>query len=619
MRKLILIILLACFQAAYSQLIVQPIAKKGSSQKARVASTASDINPATLPFWDDFSITNDSPDSIRIWGSDTTLQWNYDLSKDVFVNATLAINPPSYKVATFDGLDFNGGFHANEEARLADQLVSDTINLQGRANVVLSFYWQAGGRVELPDPGDSLVLQFFSPNIATNGGWQTVWLIDGIDLESDQDSIFTQVAEDIPSAFLTDKFLFRFRSFGDTDGPFDAWHVDYIYLNEDRQNDNFFYPDQSINEAINSPFYPFRSLPISRFKTDPSLNGPILSGASNLDEEPDNIGPPANYVLVIRENDTKTIDSRTYTNQGLLGFNPDPFRHSGNKQLSFDGLDLSTITDTDSIVLSTELYFEGSDDGFLDGSNIDLTVNDTVRSEYLLHNYYAFDDGTAEYAAGTNINGGQIAVKFWLEEQDTLSAIDIYFPSIDPISDGSPIQLRVSTNLDETPILAQYTTVFNKEGLNVFHRYELNRQVVLSADTFYIGFQQFKDQYIGVGFDRSNPDAGQYIYENKTGVWEKNTKLKGALMIRPVFENVDFIRLGADEREASIKVYPNPTNGLVRIDGQYESITLRDFSGRALIHEDRIQSHNFSHLKAGVYLLTVHKKEGDQTLKIIKK
>ncbi|MEQ9467358.1 MAG: T9SS type A sorting domain-containing protein [Ekhidna sp.] len=620
MRIISLIILLACYQVGYSQLIVKPILKTENHQRARIALTNKLVDPATLPFWDDFSMTRgSSPDSMRIWEGDTASQWNYGLSKDVYVNATLAINPPSYKVATFDGLDSNGAFHVGSDIGLADQLVSDTINLQGKANVFLSFYWQAGGLVEIPEKGDSLVLQFYSPNVPTNDGWETVWLMDGGDLESDQDSVFTQEAIKVKSEFLTQKFVFRFQAWGDKDGPFDAWHVDYIYLNENRQDDDFFYDDQSINASITSPFSPFRSLPVSRFKNDPTLAGPILSGGSNLAPEPDNIGPPANYVLVIREKSVSTIDSVVFTDQGLLDFNPDPFRHSGKKELVFDGYDLSSISNGDSIVITSELFFEDSDDDFLDGSQINLKVNDTIRSEYLLHNYYAFDDGTAEYAAGTNIDGGQIAIKFWLEEQDTLTAIDIHFPNIDPVSNGSPIELRVFSDLNKDPIRTENVTVVNGQGLNAFHRYTLSRQLILPADTFYVGFQQEKNEYIGVGFDRSNPQAASYIYENKTGEWERNERLKGALMIRPVFAKVDSLILGAESVKATIKVYPNPTSGVVRIEGAYESVTLRDFSGKVLMHEGRLASHDLSHLRAGLYLLTIHRREGNQTLKVIKK
>ncbi|MEO9869093.1 T9SS type A sorting domain-containing protein [Ekhidna sp.] len=599
------------------QLIIKPIAKNQANERGRITET-NIVNPATLPFWDDFSVTSDSPDSVRIWGTDTTSQWNRELSKDVFVNATLAVNPPSHKVATFDGLDENGAFHGDGEG-LADELVSDTIDLQGRANVILSFYWQAGGRVEIPEAGDSLVLQFhrFEDGQST---WEMAWLQDGGDLDSDQDSVFTQEAIEIDPEFLTQDFLFRFQSYGDLDGPFDAWHVDWIYLNENRQDDSFFYADQGFNEQLSSPFSPFTSLPVNQFRSNvDALSGIVQTGVFNLEDEPDNIGPSAEYILVLRETVSNTIvDSIFYGNQELLGFNPNPLKMTGIRILQLDSIDLEPLPEIDSAILESELYFRSSDDTFLDGTPVNLQINDTVKSRYLLQDYYAFDDGTAEFAAGTNIAEGQVAIKFWLEESDTLTHVDIHFPNIAPSSTDNSLELRVFKNLNDEPIRAQNITVINAEGINAFHRYKLSRSVVL-ADTFFVGYQQRENEYIGVGFDRSNPEASEYIFENRLGIWEQNTRLSGALMIRPVFAQVEPDTVTAIQNKRPLTVYPNPTKGPLRIDGEYEAISLMNFSGKTLIHETANNDHDFSRLKSGLYLLTIHRKEGDQTLKIIKK
>ena len=614
MRKFVFAIFVLAVQLGFTQLTIKPILKPEQNTRARTAATQT-VNPATLPFWDDFSITSDSPDSIRVWGNDTTLQWNYDLSKNVYVNATLAVNPPTYKVATFDGLDANGGFHAGSDIGLADQLVSDTIDLQGRANVVLSFYWQAGGHVEIPEEGDSLILQFYSPNIATNEGWRTVWSKDGGDLESDQDSVFTQVAVDVESIFLTDGFVFRFQSYGDKDGPFDAWHVDWIYLNENRQNDDFYYLDRGLTGQLTSPIAPFKSMPIHQFKlNEAELTSSQFVQAFNLDGQLQ----PTEYILVIRDlNNGNRVDSLEYGDKDPLFANPDPLKVSIERFIELSGIDLSTIPDEDSINLLSEVYLESSDDDFLDGTNINLRINDTIRTQYLLHNYLAYDDGTAEYAAGTNINGGQVAVKFWLEVPDTLSHVDIHFPNIAPVSNGSPLELRIFKDLDSEPIKKQSISVINANELNQFTRYALSSPILLS-DTFYLGYQQSKNDYIGVGFDRSNPQASQYIYENRSGQWEQNTRLTGALMIRPVFGKVDSLVLSADPVK-KLKIYPNPITNYATIEGAYESISVIDFSGRKLLKQAAQRSHDFSNLKAGLYLLTIHRKEGDQTIKIIKK
>ncbi len=618
MKVVTLIISFFLVHASFSQLTIKPIVKqkntkdiiRGRSSHSRV------VNPATIPFWDDFSVTKNSPDSIRVWDSDSTHQWNYDLSKDVFVNSTLAINPPSYGVATFDGLDVDGNFHTDDNP-WADQLVSDTIDLQGVANVVLSFYWQAGGNVELPEEGDSIRLQFFDPN-AENEHWISQWSVDGSEIVNGEDSIFTQVVVPVNGRFLTQKFVFRFQSFGDKDGPFDVWHLDWIYLNDNRATDDFFYEDRSINQQLTSPFSPFTSLPISQFKANPSLLGPLFSGASNLADEPDLIGPPANYIIELNESRANVqIASSLFTNQGLLDFNPDPFKHSGVKNLSFEGLDLSGIPQEDSLILSAKLFFEESDDGFLDGTIINLQVNDTIQEDYLLQDFYAFDDGTAEFAVGTNINGGQVAAQFWLEDSDTLTHIDIHFPNIDPLSVGRPLTLNIFERLDgEDPIRSQQITIQNSSTIDEFTRYQLRFPVVI-ADTFFVAYQQSVNEYIGVGFDRSNPNASRYIFENKSGQWEQNTKLEGAIMIRPVFSEANPIVTKVEETD-KIRVYPNPTKGLLQVEGIYDRIAIIDFSGKILFEDSAKIFHDVTALEQGLYLLKIYKKEGSQTLKIIK-
>lgn len=612
MRNTLIVISILIAQLCSAQLIVKPLNKAKRSNSTRTQQKV--VNQAELPFWDDFSITSNSPDSIRIWGNDTTRQWNYELSKNVFVNQTLAINPPSLGVATFDGLDANGAFHAGTDVGLADELVSDTIDLQGRANVVFSFYWQAGGNVEIPEEGDSLRLQFYDPT--ADEPWTTVWAKDGGELESNQDSVFTQDSVHVTSQFLTQEFLFRFQSFGDKDGPFDAWHVDWIYLNENRVNDEMYYEDRGLTGQLTSPLTPFKAMPTNQFKANESaFSGNQLVGAFNLNF----IFQPTEYILVIRnENDGSRIDSLEYGEEEVLSSNPSAFSLTIDRTIELDGLDLSAIPNQDSIVISSEVYLANSDDGFLEGTPINLKINDTLRTEYLLHNYYAFDDGTAEYAAGTNIDGAQVAVQYWLEVEDTLTHIDIHFPNIDPVSGGTQIELRVFKRLNEEPIKTQDATVINATKIDEFTRYKLSSPLVLS-DTFFIAYEQSINDYIGIGFDTSNPEAAQHIYENKTGQWEQNVRLQGALMIRPVFADVDSLVLSSKSREVSLKAYPNPTTGLIQIDGDYLAISLTDFSGKQWVQEDRRRLHDFSNLKAGLYLLTIHRKEGDQTLKIIKK
>lgn len=614
MRISVPIILYFIAHFSFGQLTIKPIVQQTKSVQARVAKTQL-TTPSKLPFWDDFSITTNSPDSIRIWGSDTASQWNYELSKNVFVNATLAINPPSYKVATLDGLDANGAFHGAEKG-LTDELVSDTINLAGKANVVFSFYWQAGGNVEIPEEGDSLVLQFHNPN-AEGEKWITQWLVDGKEIVNGEDSVFTQKTITIPSQYLTQKFLFRFRSYGDQDGPFDAWHLDWIYLNDNRTNDDFYYLDRGLTGQLTSPLAPFKSVPTHQFQSNVSdLSSSQIVQAFNLDKQIQ----PTEYILVINNgNNGDRIDSVEYGTKDPLLNNESPFRVTNQRYITLDELDLTTIPTQDSLTIISEVYLEDSDDDFLDGSNVNLKINDTIRTQYLLHNYYAYDDGSAEYAVGTNINGGQVGVKFWLEQTDTLTHVDIHFPNIAPASTGKPLKLKIFGRLDQDPLREESISVINGQQINEFARYKLSKPIILS-DTFFIAYQQSINEYIGVGFDRSNPEAAKYIYENRKGKWEQNNRLKGAIMMRPVFDTADsLVTALSDSPTASSFPYPNPTKGSLKITGTYIAITITDFSGKKCLHETSKPLHDVSDLPSGLYLLTIHRKEGDQTVKIIKK
>ncbi|MFK7952275.1 MAG: hypothetical protein AB8B73_05470, partial [Ekhidna sp.] len=113
MRIISAITLFLLSQLAFAQLVVKPILSQ-NNKSAPSTHQFRQVEPATLPFWDDFSISNTNVDSVRIWGNNTTSQWDYEKSKNVFVNTSLAINPPTYKVVTFDGLDANGAFHQND-------------------------------------------------------------------------------------------------------------------------------------------------------------------------------------------------------------------------------------------------------------------------------------------------------------------------------------------------------------------------------------------------------------------------------------------------------------------------------------------------------------------------
>ena len=107
----------------------------------------------TLPFLDDFSQHTHYPNQ-NIWKDFYT-----------YVNASFPIDPPTYGVATFDGLDSTGypyNFTNPTAYGIADYLTSESIDLTSPIDsVFLSFYYQPQGNGNKPEAKDSLRLEFF--------------------------------------------------------------------------------------------------------------------------------------------------------------------------------------------------------------------------------------------------------------------------------------------------------------------------------------------------------------------------------------------------------------------------------------------------------------------------
>lgn len=187
-----------------------------------------------IPFLEDFSYapTSKYPKN-SLW-----------LDSNVYVNSTYPIAPPSIGVATFDGLNKNGypympALTNTNVAFLSDYLTSKPINLkvvaatsqtlQPSDSVALIFYYQARGRGENPEAGDSLGVDMFKPN---QNAWQRVWARRGNTSPNTSDTAFKRAFIRIKdTAFLQNGFQFRFKNYANPSGHFDHWHVDYILLN----------------------------------------------------------------------------------------------------------------------------------------------------------------------------------------------------------------------------------------------------------------------------------------------------------------------------------------------------------------------------------------------------
>ncbi len=567
-----------------------------------------------LPFWEDFAQTKETPDSIR---------WRY--GSDVYVNDGLAINPPTYNVATLDGLRGDGTAYdiANEIVGETDSLVSQKIDLSGLGlsdNVFMSFYWQAGGNGELPDDDDSLSLQFLN----IDGSWETVWSIIGGTATAD----FKQEILGISAAkFMHAGFKFKFQSYGNVAGPFDAWHLDYIYINKSRSINDLTHLDRAVTGNLDPLFALYTHVPAKVLFEDPS-RFPLSQGVlvSNLDDKVHSFDI---YYKLENLNTAEVYVDQLHPIQSLQPLQLLNIQTEAIFSPS-DGIILSQDSPADSQVVRSTFYMNSGDKFLFEETNemgdslftdVDLRQNDTLSIDYTLQNFFAYDDGTAEYAYGINVNKGKIAVRYVLPRADTLSHIDICFPSINPSAVGEQINVMVWSRLEEEKIIAiQSHTIQENTHRNMFQRIKLQSAKYVN-DTIYIGFQQLREDYIGVGFDKSNPDAMETIWtKTTTTMWEQNDRLAGAFMIRPVFAADSTFILSTEEvstdQVPNIVVYPNPSSGTIWVDGAHEHVEVYNLSGSMLFRSSRQDQYRLD-VKPGLYILRVYNKNKISSRKLI--
>ena len=607
MKLLFALVLLVPTMLA-GQLMTAEIRHNHSSANTRTTDTEEDP-VLTIPLWDDFSNSSSVPDPEK-----------WKIGANIFVNETMAKNAPTYKVATFDGLSGGGQAYTQEISfpGPADSLITHAIDLSGiatskRNTVFFSFFWQANGFGELPDEEDSLSVQF----LANDSTWITTWSTNG-GLNNEHENFKQEIIPVADSRFYHSNFRIKFQSFINRGGPYDTWHIDYIYLNQNRNINDTLHFDRGLSGTITLLFSPYYEVPSHQFFNNPAkyLTSQSLY-ANNLDNSPHPLD--FYYKLSNLTSGSIYIDS-AMGNGGLGALLPLEYRMLNGPDI----IDLPT-NNLDSQVIESRFYYNtndkflfeeviGDDTTFLP---VDLKINDTIRHRYTLHQHYAYDDGTAEYAAGINLLRGKVAIRYAIEEPDTLTRIDIHIPDIIPNPNGKSIDLIVWNELSEAGELRRQPYPIQLSGKDQFTSIPLNTPVIVT-DTFYVGYQQYTDNFIGIGFDRNNPLASEHIFYQTSEVWEQNDRISGAMMIRPVFQSNSEYVLDVPKVSSDFSFYPNPSTGTIYVNQSFDHLHVFDISGRLQFTSEYQKNIDLSFLEDGIYLLKfMLKNEGLITSKVI--
>jgi len=642
MNKIILslFILFFLFKTAFSQEIISPLGGNPLLNKQKNAHSVlkTSLKAVELPFIEDFSNYTLYPDS-NLWTD------NY-----VFVNTQFALYPPTIGVATLDALDQTGSVYPSALFTQfpADTLTSQPIRLDSVFQPVLkkinladslyfSFYFQPGGGTgvawerlgDAPEAEDSLVLEFFAPQINT---WNRVWSSKGMPLDSiykENNRYFKYVIIPVKdtAAYYKNGFRFRFTNYcslGNNIIPSwvancDQWNIDYIYLGINRTKNDTARKDLSFIEKAPSFLKDYQAMPASQFTTaelKDSLRSVLLSNIDNLPHA-------SSYRYEIR-NQNGLLEA-TYNG----GFNNiESFWTSGYQQYNYHArppvvYDFAQAIGNKSWFEIRHIFKEGIGQDF-------RPQNDTNVFIQNFGDYYAYDDGTAENGYGLTPAGSKLAYQFNLNHPDTLVAVDIYFNSTYNNSNLKYFYLTVwqdngsgkpgDTIYRSHPIMPLAST-----GLNAFQNFILDRILPVSGK-IYVGMIQTTDDNLNIGFDR-NTSSENHIFFNSAGIWYQSF-VKGSLMIRPVF-GMNYLGINEIEKEKfSFDIYPNPLktdmlNLLLNSDSDinYHDYYLQIFDvfGNKLIQSEFKSQLQLNNLKNAVYFIKIinNKSKYQQIKKLI--
>jgi len=617
-------LLITVGRTSYAQLEEQPIAFPSYQAGPATARTLAAGDTIELPFWDDFSTTIGQPNSD--W-------WAH--GPDVWVNPNMVLHPPTLGVATFDGLRSDGIPHNGTSNFVgpADSLTSKAIDLSVipanlRSTVFLSFFWQIKGLGELPNVEDSLRLQFLD----RDSTWVTQWVLGGgeVNFSPEFEQQFVAITQ---PEYYHEGFRFRFQGFNKQTGPFDHWHIDYVYLNQNRSLGNNTYPDMALSSLPSSPLNGYYALPPDQLRGVASQ----LSGTTSLyffDLEPPTLIQPIEYNILVTDPESGDIITVLDENREI---NPVP-RGQERRLITSSAVDVEAIADrvrsNDSLVLEMKVFIKSGDRFLINRidpltgdttyfESVDFRDNDTTNISMTFSDYTAWDDGTAEYAAGINQARGQLAYKVVAPAQDTLTAVDIHFPQIAPFAEGQPLDIivwKTLTNINPTLLAIQRVSVQFQNAANTFVRYKLETPLVVK-DTFFIGYRQYTDNFVGIGLDKNN-DTGVRIYYNVGEGWVQNDRVEGSLMFRPVFEKVEFRSVtGIETPQQKLSLFPNPSTGVIHFSMLPGEVVVTDISGKIVFTQSLLPSDpaetNLSHLPKGIYFVHCVTGNGRTTLKLL--
>lgn len=586
--------------------------------------------PGTI-FFDDFTNYGDQifPNTKNNW-----------LDNHATITLTYADSAISFGVVTLDCFDSMGDVHGPvNRTNPSDTLTSRYITSITESSLYLSFFIQGGGKVDPPELQDELILEFKDTKDST---WFVAWRTPGFDSTQ-----FKQIIIPVHDSLVADSsFQFRFINYTSLsanqvqgkDGALsnaDNWHIDYIQLKSAADSiEMTLLNDAAIFEPLNPVFEFYNLIPYQHIQYASSylLGRNTISYRTIFPEQTENISVQRAHIY------QDVINNITLEAQGI----------SGGIQSTVSPNAVLSETDIFRIQYQTEDYPDQEYGEYDLSAYIQVPTeinqypyNDTVVRKEIYQDYYAYDDGIAEFGFGiAGADAFQTAFATQFENysiSDTLTGVYIYFnQAADENNADLEFQVAVWNNISNstgqsdsigdtlftTDEFQLYTPEFNngfnnpRTSTNGFMRIDFERELIV-PELFYIGIIQYTTEFLNVGYDLSlNTKPKLWFYTDNA--WNQATNLssipEGALMIRPIFGNYNFSTNISPEAIISaldFQLYPNPATHHFKIQTDNYLTTsykyaVYDLSGRLLLTDAVSQAAvDISHLSEGIYMVSI--------------
>jgi Secretion system C-terminal sorting domain len=604
------------------------------------------ISLATEGFMDDFSYEGPYPNP-HFWVND-----------NVLVNTAMAYNPPSVGVATFDGINKVGNPYGGQYG-ISDQLTSAVLDFTGVSDTsqYLSFYLEPKGAGYPPKLDDAFLVEFRDKN----GFWrqQTHYLgLPNNTLPGDSTaatSTFTYHRLPISTFFQGDAFQVRFSNIGNRTGFTQLWHLDYVRIGNTYETDSLAFQDLAMVTTASPLLKKYTAMPWKHFvgREKSLLNFVAAYTTYNFFDQKQTF-PPPKVEIVVKENKQSILNTVLVTPANT---NP---RHFLSVVDTLDAKSL--LTNIQSFVPSGRATFVTKYMASVaQNPKYHATVqNDTISSTTVFDNYFSYDDGIAEGAIAAKGVGSKVAVKYTTTIDDSLQAIQFYFPQVKEDVSNQQFNLLVWVKeLKDTAnyILEKRHPVYASKitktpgGFSTYPFLDGNNKpkpIFIPKGKFYIGWEQVTGSADGIpiGIDKNGRTPRQFlasdtlnipptwtlaedsittVFQNFNGNWQRGPRsLKGVIMIHPVMaggttvENTTVLAMPEIPLASLVQIAPNPANDYLNIvlkEGyEYQNLqyTLYNSLGQALERGNLEAQLALNNCENGIYFLNIKNKKTNQ-------